>query len=200
MTNIGLIGAIAFSIILILLHFLKQENDPSWRMISEYQIGRYGWLMRLAFFCWSLGVFGVAVALSQHVSAIADILLIIIAISMLGAGIFVTDPITTPNESQSRASKLHTIFGVITIIGTPFVVTAVDWSLSGNPITASIQPYLLWLTLLVWIGFIAFISAIAHFGAKKISLGPQAKIGWPNRFMVFTYVVWLVTVAAAIAK
>jgi hypothetical protein len=95
MTNIGLIGAIAFSIILILLHFLKQENDPSWRMISEYQIGRYGWLMRLAFFCWSLGVFGVAVALSQHVSAIADILLIIIAISMLGAGIFVTDPIST---------------------------------------------------------------------------------------------------------
>ena len=37
--------------LLALLHFLKPELDPAWRMISEYEIGRFGWMMRLAFFC-----------------------------------------------------------------------------------------------------------------------------------------------------
>jgi hypothetical protein len=199
MAEISLAGTGAFSLVLIFLHFLKPENDASWRMISEYEIGRWGWLMRLAFFSWSLGVFGLAAALSQHISAIADALLAIIAVSILGAGIFVTDPITTPNESQNRASKLHTLFGGITIIGTPFVATAVDGSLSGSPLVASIQPYLVWLTLMVWLGFLAFVSAMAYFiGTKKIPLGPQAKIGWSNRFMVATYVAWLMIVALAI--
>jgi hypothetical protein len=188
---VALLGAAAFLILLISLHFLKPENDPSWRMISEYQIGRHGWLMRLAFFCWSLGVFGLTVALWQHASAIADILLAVIAASILGAGVFVTNPITTPNELQDRASKFHTLFGEITIIGTPFVIAAIDWSLSGNPL-------FLWLTLMVWLGFLTFVLSMVYYGSKKISLGPQAKIGWPNRFMVFTYVTWLIVVAATL--
>jgi hypothetical protein len=188
---VALVGAVAFSIFLIALHLLKPENDPSWRMISEYQIGRYGWLMRLAFFCWSLGVFGLAAALWQHASAIADVSLAVIAASIFGAGIFVTEPITTPNDLQSRASKFHTLFGVTTIIGTPLVVTAIDWSLGGNPL-------FLWLTLVVWLGFLTFALAIVYHGSKEISLGPQTKIGWPNRFMVFTYVAWLIVVATVL--
>lgn len=187
---VALLGGVTFSILLILLHFLKPENDPSWRMISEYQIGHYGWLMQLAFFCWSLGVFCLAIVLWPHISVIADIPLFVIALSILGAGIFVTGPITTPNKLQSRASKLHTLFGAITIIGTPFEVTAID----RNPNSA---PIFFLLTLLVWLGFLTFVSAMVYFGSKKIPLGPQAKIGWPNRFMVFTYLVWLIVVSTA---
>lgn len=198
METISLLGAATFLVLLILLHFLKPENDPSWRMISEYQIGRYGWLMRVAFFCWSIGVFGLAAMLWQHVSAIADICLFVIAASIFGAGVFVTDPITTPNELQDRSSKLHTLFGAITIIGTPFVVTAIDWNLSGSPLVISIQPYLVWLTLMAWLGFLTFVSAMAYYGSKKISLGPEAKIGWPNRFMVLAYIAWLIVVTVAL--
>jgi hypothetical protein len=198
--DVAVAGAAAFSILLVLLHFLKPENDPSWRMISEYEIDRYGWLMRLAFFCWSIGVLGLAVALSQHISAIVDALLAIIGASIFGAGIFAADPIANSNKSQSRAGKLHTLFGMITIIGTPFVVTAIDWSLGGNPLAASIQPYLVWLTLMVWLGFLAFSSTMGYFvGTKKIPLGPQAKIGWSNRFMVFMYLAWLVVVATSLS-
>jgi len=31
------------------LHVVKSDFDPSWRMISKYEIGRYGWLMVAAF-------------------------------------------------------------------------------------------------------------------------------------------------------
>lgn len=50
-------------------------------------------------------------------------------------------------------------------------------------------------TLVVWLGFLAFVSVMVYFGTKKIPLGPQAKIGWPNRFMVFTYIAWLMLIA-----
>ena len=42
--------AAVFLILLIALHFLEPEFDPSWRWISEYELGRYGWMMSVAFF------------------------------------------------------------------------------------------------------------------------------------------------------
>ena len=44
--------AATFLDILFVLHFLEPAFDPSWRMISEYELGRYGWMMTLTFFCW----------------------------------------------------------------------------------------------------------------------------------------------------
>jgi hypothetical protein len=34
------------------LHVLSPEFDPSWRVISEYALGRYGWLLSLMFLAW----------------------------------------------------------------------------------------------------------------------------------------------------
>ena len=48
---ISIVFASVFLTILFILHFLKQELDPGWRMVSEYEIGRFGWMMRLAFPC-----------------------------------------------------------------------------------------------------------------------------------------------------
>ncbi len=45
-----------------------------------------------------------------------------------------------------------------------------------------------------------FAATMYYFGSSKVPLGPSARIGWPNRFMVFTYVAWLMIVALAIAK
>ncbi|WP_394554755.1 DUF998 domain-containing protein [Agromyces sp. MMS24-JH15] len=38
-----------------ILHVLEPEYDPSWRMISEYSLGRHGWVMRLAFVTMAIG-------------------------------------------------------------------------------------------------------------------------------------------------
>ena len=56
--TIGL--CLAFLTILSVLHMLEPEFNPP-HFISEYQLGRFGWLMSLAFFCpgWaSLALFG----------------------------------------------------------------------------------------------------------------------------------------------
>lgn len=196
--EIALLGAAAFSILLISLHFLKPENNPSWRMISEYEIGRFGWLMRLAFFFWSVSYFALAVALWQQTSLIGKLLLLVIATGALGAAVFATDPITTPQALKTRVSGLHALSGMLVIFGLPVTATIIDWNLRGNPLAASIQSYLPWMSVMVWLGLTVMMSAFVFFGAKKIPTGPQARIGWPNRFMVFTYVAWLVIVALAI--
>ena len=48
--------AALFAVLLISLHFLEPEFEPLWRMISEYETGAVGWLMRIAFFAWGASV------------------------------------------------------------------------------------------------------------------------------------------------
>ena len=48
--SLGLVAGFLF--LLITLHFIEPEFDPNWRWISEYELGRYGWLMQIAF--WKL--------------------------------------------------------------------------------------------------------------------------------------------------
>jgi hypothetical protein len=42
------------------LHFIEPEFDPSKRLISEYELSRYGWVMSLAFFSLGIGTNGVS--------------------------------------------------------------------------------------------------------------------------------------------
>jgi hypothetical protein len=55
--------AALFLVILVLLHFLKPEFDPLWRMISEYEIGRFGRLIRVAFFAWGASALAMIAAI-----------------------------------------------------------------------------------------------------------------------------------------
>jgi Protein of unknown function (DUF998) len=51
------LACVAFLAILSVHHVLEPEFNPP-HLISEYQLGRFGWLMSLAFFC--LGVASLA--------------------------------------------------------------------------------------------------------------------------------------------
>src|SRR5215204_1579526 len=82
--QVNLAAVAAFSLLLVIVHVLKPEIDPSWRMISEYEIGRHGWLMRLAFVCWSVSVFAVAVALWPYASILGDVALVVVGVGPIG--------------------------------------------------------------------------------------------------------------------
>src|ERR1039457_5429987 len=40
-------------LLLAALHVLSPEFSPSWRVISEYALGRYGWVLSLMFLSWA---------------------------------------------------------------------------------------------------------------------------------------------------
>src|SRR6185369_7523452 len=51
--RLAAIGSLAVALIILALHAIKPEYQPAWRFISEYAIGPYGWLMKLAFLVWA---------------------------------------------------------------------------------------------------------------------------------------------------
>ena len=197
--SIGL--ALAFLSLLLLLHFLKPELDPSWRMISEYEIGRFGWMMRLAFFCWgaSLAALLVTIWPSLHSTSgtISRWWLLLIAMALFGAGIFKTNPIT--DRTPSWVNTLHTLCGSIVILTFPIAATlAVSGLLHGRS-WSMYQGSLIPGTVLVWIGVVAFFASIIVARVRDPSAGepggPRVYQGWPNRFMVVTYIVWIILAA-----
>ncbi|MGO8951296.1 MAG: DUF998 domain-containing protein [Ktedonobacterales bacterium] len=113
------LGATALAVgLMVLLHFLEPEFDPSWRMLSEYSLGRYGVLMRVAFLAMGTAVIAVAVALSRAAWP-WSLGLILVAIGPLGAAFIDTDPITTPRAQMSRRSNVHSALGSLFILGFP---------------------------------------------------------------------------------
>src|SRR5215813_10586989 len=84
-----------FLVLLAVLHILKPEYDPSWRMISEYEIGRFGWAMQLAFFSLAIASLSAIVAVWSEVKSITGyiglVFLLIAATGMTIGGIFPSD-------------------------------------------------------------------------------------------------------------
>jgi hypothetical protein len=196
----AILFASIFLAILILLHFLKPELDPTWRMISEYEIGRFGWMMRLAFFCWGASVLTLFIAVWSSLNSPGGIIgrwwFVLIVLALFGAGIFKTDPIT--EITNNPVNTLHTLCGAIVILTFPTAATLVKNSLLQNSAWMAAQGQLTFGTFLIWFGMISFfasiiISRMIHASTERI--GPKVYLGWPNRFMVITYVVWLMIVA-----
>lgn len=192
--------AATFLTILFLLHFLEPEFDPSWRMISEYELGRFGWLMTLAFFCWGGSVLALLTALWPSLRTVAGLIgrgwLFLIGMALFGAGVFVTNAIT--DTTLSTANNLHTLCGAFVILTFPMVATLVAGSLARNKEWVAARRRLLWVTVLVWLSMLVFfgsiiISRVINPSAGRV--GPEVFLGWPNRFMVVIYHLWLIMVA-----
>jgi hypothetical protein len=51
---LAMIMTAATILLLAALHVLSPEFDPSWRMVSEYALGHYGWVLSLMFLSWAI--------------------------------------------------------------------------------------------------------------------------------------------------
>lgn len=189
-----------FLVLLLLLHFLKPEFDPSWRMISEYEIGKFGWMMRLAFLCWGAALFSLLLtiwpALRSVSGAISRVWFLLIVLALIGAALFKTDPIT--DQTSSATNKLHQLCGSIVILTFPIAATIAAHSLSLNPAWAGARVVLLLTTVLTWLSMFAFFATIAIATKRDPNAGkngPHIPMGWPNRIMVLVYVTWLIEIA-----
>ena len=189
-------AGLAFLALLALLHVLKPELDPSWRMVSEYEIGRHGWLMTVAFLCLAVGTAAIVPAVRHDVTDRAGrvglVFLAISAIGMVMGGIFVSDPITAAKDELTTHGNLH---GVGTMLGIPgFVVASVliGRSLRRNPRWADARRAVTWSTRLVWLSVLAFVASMAVMYDGEFDA--DVVIGWQNRLAVVAFAVWVVTI------
>ena len=185
-----------YALVLVLLHVLRPDLDPSWRFVSEYAIGTFGYLMIMAFLSLSAGYVSLFLAIRSQVPTIWGkiglALLLFSAAGMAIAGVFVTDPITTPAAERSMTGRLHEVGAFLDL--TPLAAPLISWSVARrNPNWAPARRSLLWTAWLPLLGLVIFISATLIFGQQPP--GPDVPIGWPNRFLVITYCSWLIALS-----
>jgi hypothetical protein len=192
-------AAATFVVLLAALHFIKPGLDPSWHFISEYAIGRHGWIMVLAFLALALGYVALFVAIrSQTRNIVGKIGLALLLVSALGlaiAAIFTTDPITVSKDAATTEGGLHNLGGALGI-AMPFAAALVGWRLTRNPAWSSAKRPLLWATGLALVAFlVSFVSVGVMVSQSGGKFGPDVLVGWPNRFEIVAYSAWLMVVA-----
>ena len=198
---VSIVFAVVFLAILFSLHFLKPEFDPAWRMISEYEIGRFGWMMRLAFFCWGASVLALLISIWPSLQPISGTIsrwwFVLIVMALVGAGIFKTNPIT--DRTPNRENTLHLLCGAIVLLTFPIAATLAVTNLLNNPMWSASQGLLIAGTVLVWIGMVTYFASVIRARIKDPTAGevggPHVLQGWPNRFMVVTYLIWIIIMA-----
>src|SRR5690242_17719797 len=85
--RLAVVGTIAVALTIVALHAIKPEFDPSWRFISEYAIGNYGWIMKVAFLIWAASLVVMALTLRHEVNTRAGkagvVILFIVAAALM---------------------------------------------------------------------------------------------------------------------
>jgi hypothetical protein len=196
--KLSLASTITFMVLLFLLHFIKPEFDPSWRMISEYAIGNLGWVMSLAFLAWAAAFVGLFMALrSQIHNLIGKIGLALLLMSALGlvlAGLFTTDPVTQTSE-PTTSGIIHSIGGTLGM-AMPFSALFLCISLVKNPAWKAKKRTIITVTVIAWIGFLVAMGMMGVLlSESKGVFSPETPLGIPNRFEVLGYCIWLIVMA-----
>ena len=173
-----------FILLLAGLHGLRPDLDPTWRFISEYELGDYGWVMRLAFACLAISCVSLFVTIKSQITGafgyIALALLLLAAFGMALAAVFVPDPV----------NKLHEVGAMLDHL--PFAAPVINWRLSKHPNWIRSRRTLFWTAGMPLIGLMVFIgSMIIMLPRNGGQPGPNVLVGWPNRFMILMHCAWI---------
>ncbi|WP_347977156.1 DUF998 domain-containing protein [Microbacterium sp. ProA8] len=182
-------GGITVGLIAI-LHVLEPEYDPSWRMISEYSVGQYGWVMRLAFVTMAISPAAICVALWPFGGA-WTLGLAAVALGALGAAFIDADPIMTPRAQATRVGRAHTVLGIVLLAGFPPAAL-----IAGIGVTPTLGWMLAIASVVPWAGLVWFLIAVAPAHGEGGS--PEIRIGWPDRFCLLVYLAWVVLAAIGV--
>lgn len=186
--RLSLVCSVGTLLLLASLHILSPELDPSWRMVSDYALGDYGWVLTLMFLAWALSCVALFFAIKSQVQTIwGKIGLGILIVSAVGMGMAAIFDVT---------HNLHGLAALIGIPSFPIAAMLVSLSLVRNQDWSTIRRPLLLMANLTWISLVLMFATL-FIGLSKSGgeFGPDVLIGWPNRLLVMTYCGWLIMVA-----
>lgn len=201
-SKISLWATILFVALLALLHVIKPEINPAWRFISEYALGKNGWLMNLTFFAWASAYLFLFFTFRKHLKTIVGkiglVMLLISSAGLLLAGIFTTDAITT--ETHTTSGTLHNLGGTLGM-AMPLSALFICIAIWKNPLWVGVRRSVLWATIFALIGFVVSAGSLGYmFSQSNGKPGPDVWVGLPTRFEILTYCLWLITVSRQTSK
>jgi hypothetical protein len=170
------------------LHVLSPELDPSFRVVSEYANGQFGWVLSLMFVAWALSSWALAVALWSHVNGISG---------KIGLGFLVAAGV---GEAMASVFDInhprHNLAGMIGVFSLPTPAMLICVRLSRTEAWVGAKKMLLWTANLTWASLVLMVAALTIMIRGYTLAGSRIVfVGWANRLLVALYCVWVVTVA-----
>jgi uncharacterized protein DUF998 len=173
---------------------LEPELDPRWRFISEYAVGRFGWLMAATFVLAAISLLGAVVAVLSQVRTVVGYgglaILVVSAAGFLLAATFRTDPWTTSANDLTTSGKLH-VLGA-SLDWTPVAALLISLSLARNAAWKATRTALYVTAGLTLVVMVAFILTTTVWGPPNGIYGPGTITGLVGRLLVLSYTGWLV--------
>jgi hypothetical protein len=194
---------VATIVLLAALHVLSPEFDPSWRVISEYALGHYGWVLSLMFLVWGVSTWALAWAIRSQVKTKAGkaglALLLVAGLGEAMAAVF-----------DVRHEVGHGIAGLLGVLGLPIAGLLVSASLGRTQAWSAARRSLLWLAHLTWVGVVLLVVTLAlmtvqfehanggklpQHAPKSLPPGVIGLDGWADRLIVLSDCLWVAFVA-----
>ncbi len=201
--NLVILCSVLSLLCLLTLHFVSPEFKPSWRMISEYALGKYKWLITAFFYLWGIASIILSTLLWSEVSStwgkIGVILVLISGIGAFMGGLF---------DLKHKNHGLSFMLGTPTL---PIGALIICYHLISMDKWQNYETPILYSTHSLWISFIlmALSMVVLMSGYKKTGLpmGPGVEPpkalpkgvigvnGYFNRLLVLCYILWLIVMA-----
>jgi Protein of unknown function (DUF998) len=197
---VAIVMALVTLLLLASLHFLSPEFDPSFRMVSEYAFGHYGWVLSLMFLAWGISSWALAAALWSQVKTRAGKvgwwLLVIAGLGEAMAAVFdVTHEVG------------HGIAGLLGVLGFPVAALLLSVSLGRLEAWRPAKKALLWLANLSWISVVLLVATLVlmtiqmtkangghlpQHAPRRLPPGVLGLDGWADRLIVLTNCLWVI--------
>ncbi len=181
-----------FSLVLIALHFIRPDYTPVDHMISDYAVGRAGWLMTTAFVALGIGCLSLSLGLwrsgPKTLSAlIARLLLIVVFLGLMVTATFPTD-LETAKDTQH--GMIHTLTFLVNIVSISIAAFMLSLSFGAEPRWKSSRLP----SMLIALGL------VLAFVVQFLSLHRGAPYGITNRIFVLVFMSWLFFAAFRLRK
>lgn len=198
---LSIIAGITSLLSLLALHFTSPEYKPSWRMVSEYALGKYEWLLMAFFFLWGASSILLALALAQIVNGLwaylGTALLFISGVGAVLGGLF--------NVNH----KKHGLAFMLGVPPLPIAALILNYHLlNSKAITQTdslLAAHATWISVvLMGITMMLMFSGFKKAGVTwdkdsppptEVPKGVIALGGYANRLLVFCFIFWVIVIA-----
>ncbi len=205
---LAIAAAAATLLLLASLHVLSPEFDPSFRMVSEYALGHYGWALSLMFLVWGISAWALAGALWPQVKTRAGkVGLCFLVIAGIGEAMAAVFDITHDTG--------HSIAGLLGVGGFPIAALLLSISLGRSQEWSSAKSLLLWLANLNWISVVLLVATLVlmmvqftqvnggqlpQHAPAHLPAGVPGLDGWADRLIVLSNCLWVFVAAWQVMK
>lgn len=190
-------------LLLVSLHILSPEFSPSWRMVSEYAYGHYGWVLSLMFLAWGVSTWALAGAIwSQVQTKAGKVGLWLLLVAGLGDAMASVFDITHDVG--------HSIAGVLGVGGFPIAALLLSVSLGRSQAWRGAKKPLLWIANLSWISVVLLVATLVlmtiqfaqanggqlpQHAPTSLPPGVLGLDGWADRLIVLSNCLWVFVTA-----